>query len=98
MSSSRIQHVALTPRPAPGFRSERRADRLMRRLFGITGVDRRSGEGAHRAFRIAVVVSGAGCLLTYLDIQVLVVMLSLSGWFAVPEGVAQSVRHFVICI
>lgn len=88
MSSSRIQHVALTSRPAPGFRSERRADRLMRRLFGITGVDRRSGEGAHRAFRIAVVVSGARCLITYLAIPVLVPMLSLSGWVAAPIGIA----------
>src|SRR5690625_6577768 len=72
MSSSQIESTAVAPRPAPGFRSERGADRFMRRLFGVADIDRRSGEGAHRAFRTAVVVSGIRCLITYLSIPVLV--------------------------
>lgn len=88
MSSSQVQTGAVTPRPAPGFRSERGADRFMRRLLGVTGIDRRSGEGAHRAFRIAVAVSAIRCLITYLAIPVLVPVLSLSGWVAAPFGIA----------
>ena len=77
--------------PAPsrsGFRSDRAADRWMRRLLQITGVDQRSGEGAHHAFRISVVISALRCLITYVAIPVLVPILSLAGWVAAPVGMA----------
>lgn len=88
MSASEVRAATITPLPAPGFRSERGADRFMRRLLGVTAVNRRSGEGAHRAFRIAVVASGIRCLITYLAIPILVPVLSLSGWVAAPIGIA----------
>lgn len=74
--------------PYPRFRSDRTADRFMRRALGVTSVDRRSTERAHRAFRIAVVVSGIRCLITYLAIPILVPLLSLAGWVAAPVGLA----------
>lgn len=72
----------------PGFRSDRRADRVMRRVLGVTGIDSKAGTGAHRAFRISVVVSAVRCIITYLAIPVLVPLLSLSGWVAAPVGIA----------
>lgn len=72
----------------PGFRSQRGADRVMRRLLGIHEIDRKAGSGAHRAFRISVLVSAVRCLITYLAIPILVPLLSLSGWVAAPVGIA----------
>ncbi|RKE66580.1 hypothetical protein BXY47_0553 [Dietzia kunjamensis] len=72
----------------PGFRSLRPADRAMRRLLGVRAVDRKAGSGAHRAFRISVMVSAVRCLITYLAIPILVPLLSLSGWVAAPVGIA----------
>lgn len=60
----------------------------MRRLLGVHHLDRRAGSGAHRAFRISVVVSAVRCIITYLAIPVLVPLLSLSGWVAAPVGIA----------
>jgi len=60
----------------------------MRRLLGIREIDRKAGTGAHRAFRISVLVSAVRCLITYLAIPVLVPLLSLSGWVAAPVGIA----------
>lgn len=71
-----------------GFRSQRAADRAMRRLLGVQRLDRGAGSGAHRAFRISVVVSAVRCLITYLAIPILVPLLSLSGWVAAPIGIA----------
>jgi len=71
-----------------GFRSQSGADRAMRRLLGIRGIDTKAGSGAHRAFRISVVVSAVRCLITYLAIPILVPLLSLSGWVAAPVGIA----------
>lgn len=79
---------AVTPTVAPAFRSERPADRFMRRLLGITQVNRTSGRGAHRAFRVSVAVSAVRCLVTYLLVPVLVPVLSLAGWVAAPIGIA----------
>lgn len=78
----------VTSTAAPGFRSDHTADRLMRRLLGITEVNRSSGRGAHRAFRVSVVVSAVRCLITYLLVPVLVPVLSLGGWVAAPIGIA----------
>lgn len=70
------------------FRSNAAPDRVMRRLLGITELNQSSSQGAHRAFRIAVVVSAVRCLITYLMIPILVPILSLSGWVAAPIGIA----------
>lgn len=88
MSASPTQAPQVAAHPRPGFRSQRAADRAMRRLLGVSDIDRRSGTGAHRAFRIAVVVSGIRCLVTYLAIPVLVPLLSLTGAVAAPIGIA----------
>lgn len=95
MSISPLQSVATAPAPVRGFRSDRAADRLMRRLLGVNSVDRRSGEGAHRAFRTAVVVSAVRCLITYVAIPVLVPLLSLSGRIAAPVGLVLCVIAYV---
>ena len=78
-----------------GFRSERAADRFMRRLLRVPAVNRSSGAGAHRAFRISVVVSAVRCLITYLAVPVLVPVLSLAGWVAAPIGIALCVLAVV---
>jgi hypothetical protein len=83
------------PTAKPAYRSDRGADRFMRRVFGVHGIDRRSGSGAHRAFRISVVASGVRCLITYLLIPVLVPILSLGGWVVAPIGLALCVLAVV---
>lgn len=70
------------------FRSDRAADRWMRRALGVGGVDLSSGEGAHHTFRISVVISALRCIITYVAVPVLVPLLSLSGWVAAPIGLA----------
>lgn len=83
--------VSATTASAPRhtrFRSERAADRWMRRLLGVDDVDLRSGEGAHHAFRVSVVVSAVRCIVTYVLVPVLVPILSLGGWVAAPVGLA----------
>lgn len=71
-----------------GFRSHRPADRLMRRLLRVSAPDSRAGAGAHRAFRVSVLVSAVRCLIMYVAIPVLVPLFSLAGWVAAPVGVA----------
>ncbi|WP_454084809.1 hypothetical protein [Georgenia sp. Marseille-Q6866] len=89
MSTSPASAPALAPAAvAPAFRSSRAPDRFMRRLLRVSGVNRESGRGAHRAFRVSVVVSGVRCLITYLLVPVLVPVLSLAGWVAAPIGLA----------
>lgn len=78
---------AATP-AAPGFRSNGPADRFMRRLLGIEAPTHGSTDGAHRAFRVSVVISGIRCLITYLVVPVMVPLLALSGWVAAPIGIA----------
>ena len=45
-------------------------------------------QGAHRAFRTSVVVSGIRCLITYVLVPVLVPLLSFIGVLAAPIGIA----------
>ncbi|GAA4262186.1 hypothetical protein [Dietzia aurantiaca] len=71
----------------PRFRSDAAADRVMRRLLGVDGLDPSASTGAHRAFRTSVLVSAVRCLITYLLIPILVPLLSLSGWVAAPIGI-----------
>lgn len=88
MTSSPTQAPVLVPQAAVrgSVRSARTADRAMRRVLGIRTVDVRSGGGAHRTFRISVVISAVRCLITYVAIPVLVPILSLAGWVAAPVG------------
>lgn len=69
------------------FRSDGTADRMMRRLLRVDGLDKAASAGAHRAFRTSVLVSAVRCLITYLAIPILVPLLSLSGWVAAPIGI-----------
>lgn len=91
--TSHVDAPALTPVLDPagtGHRSDRVADRFVRRVLGIRGLDHAHGssESAHRAFRVSVAVSAVRCLITYVLIPVLVPLLSLSGWVAAPIGIA----------
>jgi hypothetical protein len=72
----------------PRFRSNGPADRWMRRVLSVDEVDLRSGAGAHRTFRVSVVVSAVRCVVTYVAVPVLLPLLSLSGWVAAPIGLA----------
>lgn len=87
------------PLAGAGYRSERGADRFMRRVLGVDGLPPRSGSsssrGAHRAFRISVMISAVRCLITYVLVPILVPILSLSGWVAAPVGMALCVLAVV---
>lgn len=96
MTTSHVQGPVVAPAangagPTPdrgSYRSDRPADRWMRRILAVRGVDLRSGEGAHHTFRISVVVSAVRCIVTYVAVPVLVPVLSLSGSVAAPIGLA----------
>lgn len=90
-----VQARVAVPSTKSTYRSDGGADRFMRRLFRVNGVDQRSGSGAHRAFRISVMASGVRCLITYLLIPVLVPILSLGGWVVAPIGLALCVLAVV---
>jgi len=107
MSISRTRARDFTEANTAQFRSIAGPDRFMRKLLGISVISHRSDQGAHRAFRTAVVVSALRCLITYLMVPVIIPMLSLSGWVAAPIGIALcviavingivAVRRFWIC-
>lgn len=86
--------MSLTTEPVPTGTAASRpipaADRFMRRLLRVSTVDTadRSSAKAHRAFRLALVVSGVRCLITYLAVPILVPILSLGGWVATPVSLA----------
>ncbi len=82
-----ISRAPASTGPATEFRSNARPDRAMRRLLGVSELNGRSDQGAHRAFRTAVLVSAIRCLITYLMVPLLVPILSLSGWVAAPIGI-----------
>lgn len=70
--------------------SESAADRFMRRLLRVQGVDRsmKTQREAHRGFRIALIVTGIRCLISYLIIPIGVPIVGLSGLVAAPIGIA----------
>lgn len=96
MTTSQVRAPVVAPTadragPCPGrgsYRSDRPADRWMRRILGVRGVDLRSGAVAHHTFRISVLVSAVRCVITYVAVPVLVPILSLSGSVAAPIGLA----------
>lgn len=75
-------------------RSDRPADRFMRALLRIpqvdhvAAVDAKTNQGAHRAFRLSLVISGLRCLATYLVIPILVPVVSFAGVVVAPVGIA----------
>ena len=79
--------LPVTTAAGAGFRSDAAGDRLMRRLLGVTAARPGSSAGAHRAFRLAVAISGIRCLITYLLVPVAIPVLSLAGWVAAPIGI-----------
>ena len=93
--TSQVGTSRITPLVRSGYRSDRAADRFMRSVLGIRALDRRSTEGAHRAFRVSLVVSAVRCLITYALIPIMVPILSLSGWVASPISMALCVLAVV---
>lgn len=87
MSATPLTSPTVSPQSRT-WRSDRLPDRVMRRLLGIRRGDPRSGAGAHRAFRVAVVISAVRCLIIYVAIPVIIPILSLGGWIAGPVGIA----------
>jgi len=93
--TTHVNQSTITPLARSGYRSDRAADRFMRGVLGISGPDRRSTQGAHRAFRVSVMVSAVRCLISYGLIPIMVPILSLSGWVATPIGMALCVLAVV---
>jgi len=93
--TSQVNQSTITPLARSGYRSDRAADRFMRSVLGISTLDRRSTEGAHRAFRVSLMVSALRCLITYALIPIMVPILSLSGWVATPISIALCVLAVV---
>jgi len=65
------------------------ADRFMRRLLRITEVRKSSltEREAHRGFRVAMIVSGVRCLITYLLVPILVPIIGFAGVLATPLSI-----------
>ncbi|KAM9861725.1 hypothetical protein ACI1US_02423 [Leucobacter sp. BZR 635] len=66
------------------------ADRFMRSLLRVEGAKKTPfiNRDAHRNFRVAIVISGIRCLITYLLIPILVPVLGFAGVLAAPLGIA----------
>lgn len=83
---------AMASRPAvkdkPATRERSRIDRFMRRLLRVEGRDPKAIMGAHHTFRLAIVISGIRCLITYLLVPILVPILSFANAVAAPLGIA----------
>lgn len=70
----------------------RPADQFMRKLLRVSAIRPTSSTaGAHRAFRVSVIISGIRCVATYLLVPVLVPVMSFAGVLAAPLGI-------VLCI
>lgn len=65
------------------------ADRFMRRLLRVTETKKTPfiNRDAHRNFRVALIVSGVRCLITYLLIPILVPIVGVAGVLAAPIGI-----------
>lgn len=66
------------------------ADRFMRRLLRVSEVKKTPfiNRDAHRNFRVAIIISGVRCLITYLLIPILVPIVGFAGVLAAPVGIA----------
>lgn len=65
------------------------ADRFMRSLLRVEGAKKTPfiNRDAHRNFRVALVISGVRCLITYLLIPILVPIVGVAGVLAAPLGI-----------
>lgn len=65
-------------------------DRFMRRLLRVEGAKKTPfiNRDAHRNFRVAIIVSGVRCIITYLLIPILVPIVGFAGVVAAPLGIA----------
>ena len=65
-------------------------DRFMRSLLRVEGAKKTPfiNRDAHRNFRVALVISGVRCLITYLLIPILVPIIGVAGVVAAPLGIA----------
>jgi hypothetical protein len=68
-------------------RSERPADRFMRKLLRVPESTARTMVSAHRAFRLALVISGIRCLVTYLVVPIVVPIVNVVSMVAAPIGI-----------
>ncbi|MBB4138901.1 hypothetical protein [Microbacterium invictum] len=71
------------------------ADRFMRRLLRVSSTDKRVVGSAHRAFRVAILVSAVRCLITYLAIPILIPIAAVAGLVAAPLSIALCLFAFV---
>lgn len=81
----------VTANPSEVVEAERSAaDRFMRRLLRVEGAKKTPfiNRDAHRNFRVAIIVSGVRCLITYLLIPILVPIVGFAGVLAAPLGIA----------
>ncbi|KIP52912.1 hypothetical protein SD72_06145 [Leucobacter komagatae] len=62
----------------------------MRRLLRVEGAKKTPfiNRDAHRNFRVAIIVSGVRCIITYLLIPILVPIVGFAGVVAAPLGIA----------
>lgn len=65
------------------------ADRCMRRLLRVSEIKKTPfiDRDAHRNFRVAIIISGVRCLITYLLIPILVPIVGVAGVLAAPVGI-----------
>lgn len=78
-------------------RSNSAPDRFMRRLLGISKVQRsaKTEREAHRGFQTSILVSAVRCIVTYLLIPILTPIVSFAGVLAAPLGIALCAVAFV---
>ncbi|MBL3678975.1 hypothetical protein D3230_06645 [Leucobacter chromiireducens subsp. solipictus] len=61
----------------------------MRRLLRVSEIKKTPfiDRDAHRNFRVAIIISGVRCLITYLLIPILVPIVGVAGVLAAPVGI-----------
>lgn len=64
------------------------ADRFMLRLLRISTTDAGALSGAHRAFRLSLLVTAIRCTVIYLVVPILIPILSIAGVVAKPLSIA----------
>lgn len=86
--ASRAPALPTTVGQPDAVRAVRPADQFMRRLLRVPAVRPASSTaGAHRAFRISLIISGIRCVATYLLVPVVVPVVSFAGVLAAPIGI-----------
>jgi len=64
------------------------ADRFMIKLLRVEQAQNLETKSADRAFRIALVISGVRCFITYLLVPILASIATVAGWVATPISIA----------